>query len=239
VTAESRLRPFLNWFVMDPAGRIIADPYPNPPRPVVGQDYGFRDYAARLLGPDAPADRDAVHLSQVFLSDQDGRCKFAAVSRAWEGGRLLGLVAAAVAIDSKLVGLDMRDEAPGDGVLGPMDRHPRRPGEEDDFTRLPQYVFVLHRDYDGSGLAPIGADDRGPLLRGFDAEPSRRHRTDSFFRGGRLWLADYARAGETHFVVVAERPYPWEVHLALWVALAACGGGLALLLRRTYRGRSS
>jgi serine/threonine-protein kinase len=226
-------QPFVNWFVMDPAGHIIADPYPTPQRPILGQWFGFRDYAHRLFDADAPADPRAVYVSQVFLSEQDGRYKFAAVSRVWDGGRPLGLIAATVVIDSKLVALDMRDEPPGTALIGPMDRHPR-PGQEDEFARLPEYVFVLHHDYDGSGFSPIPADDRRAALQPFGDDPAAAHRTDSFFRGGRLWLADYARAGDTHFVVVAEQPYPWEVDLILWGAVAGAAVALGAALRRGY-----
>jgi tRNA A-37 threonylcarbamoyl transferase component Bud32 len=223
-------QPFVNWFVMDRQGRIVADPYPDPPHPVLGQDFAFRDYAGHMLGDDAPADPEAVYVSQLFLSDQDGRCKFATVSRVWKDGRLLGLIAATVAVDSKLVALDLRDEPPGTAVIGSLDRHPR-PGQEGEFAQVPQYVFALHRDYDGSGFAPISADDRRDVLDVFNAEPELRHRTDSYFHGGRLWLADYARAGQTHFVAFAEQPYPWEVDLVLWGAAAGAVLALGVALR--------
>jgi serine/threonine-protein kinase len=218
-------QPFVNWFVMDAGGRIVADPYPDPPHPVIGQDYGFRDYAAHMLGDDAPADAAAVYVSRLFLSHQDGRCKFAAVSRVRDDDRLLGLIAATVAVDSKLVALDLRDEPPGTAVVGPLDRRPR-PGQEAEFARLPHYVFALHRDYDGSGLTPISADDRADVAGDFEADPRLRHSTDSFFRAGRLWLADYARAGDTHFVALAEQPYPWEVDIVLWGAGAVAAAAV-------------
>jgi tRNA A-37 threonylcarbamoyl transferase component Bud32 len=222
-------QPFVNWFAMDPQGRIIADPYPNPPHPVIGQDFGFRDYAAHVLGAGAPSDPAGVYVSRLFLSHQDGRCKFAAVSRVRDGDRLLGLIAATVAVDSKLVALDLRDEPPGTAVIGPLDRG-APPGREAEFARLPRFVFALHRDYDGSGLAPMGADDRAEALGAFDADPQVRSRTDSFFRGGRLWLADYARAGDTHFVALAEQPYPWEVDIILWGAAVGALAAIAAAL---------
>ncbi|HKI31406.1 MAG TPA: hypothetical protein VKA46_06035 [Gemmataceae bacterium] len=50
-------------------------------------------------------------------------------------------------------------------------------------------------------------------------------------RGGRLWLADYARAGGSHFVAVAEQPYPWEVHFILCGAAAGTAVALGAAVR--------
>jgi hypothetical protein len=60
-------------------------------------------------------------------------------------------------------------------------------------------------------------------------------------------LVDYARVGDSPFVVVVEQPYPWPIGLlldrTLWgVVLTTANGGLAVLVwsqrRRWRRGHS-
>jgi serine/threonine-protein kinase len=224
-------QPFVNWFVMDPEGHILADSYADPPNSVLGQWFGYRDYARPLLGPDALPDPHAVHVSRVFPSRQDFKSKFAVATRVRDrDSRPLGLVAATVAIDSRMVAVDMRDEPPGAFVVGPTDRNPR-PGAEEETARLPRYVVVLGAGYGEPGANAQSADDRADLLRAFEEDGTRRRASETFLRGGRLWFADCARVGDSHFVAVVEQPYPWEVNLIGWAGLAAAAVAVALAAR--------
>src|SRR5262249_5129649 len=159
------------------------------------------------------------YLSRVFPSKQDGKYKFAASTRV--GGReLVGLLAATVAIDSRLVALDLREEQPGAAVVSPMDWSRGAPTGID--TR--DHVGMLHAEYDGSGERPL-------WVEGALSEPLRRFAEDPTLRETTLRLTDdggfvdYARVGDTHFVVMAPRPYPrplsWVLRPRSLVVLAA------------------
>jgi serine/threonine-protein kinase len=232
--------PIINWFVMEPGGTILSDSYEDPRS--VGINYSFRDYFQGLMGPDASVDPAAVYVSRVYESEQDQRFKLTVMSRVWEGDRLLGLLGASLAVDSKMVALDMHTEWPGARLVGPFD-HGARSGQENDARRRPDYVTVLDRQYDVAGERPrpVGADMRA-TLDAFADDAGRRQATDWFSATGSL--IHYARIGDTHYVAVLEQPYPAPVRLiakhplatatAIAVAIAAFG-----LLRRMPRGNPS
>jgi serine/threonine-protein kinase len=229
----------INWFVMDPQGTILADSYEDPKS--VGKNYGFRDYFAGLMR-DAPTAPGAVYLSRVYQSEQDERFKFTAITRIEEAGQVVGLLGASLAIDDRLVALDMIRERPGACIVGPMDRN-RKPGQLGGPDELAPYVVVLHRDYASAGQRPSAiADGRLTKLEAFALDPTLEEASDMLTRSG--CCVHYARVGDSSFVVVVEESYPWPLSLPLKHPLLF--GGLTLtmlaglgLLRRRYIARRS
>src|SRR5262249_45077360 len=139
--------PIVNWFVMSLDGTVLADSYEDPRS--VGKNYDFRDYYRGVRDP--ARDRGEVYLSRVYKSDQDDRFKVTATTRVWDGERLLGFVGASLAVDSRMVALDMKREQAGAALAGPADPY-RRPGSPTEDA--PEFVIVLHRDYGVAGQKP-------------------------------------------------------------------------------------
>jgi serine/threonine-protein kinase len=230
--------PIVNWFLMGPDGTVLADSYEDPCS--VGRRYDFRDYYRGALGLDPTRDRWEVYLSRVYQSEQDGRFKVTATTRVWDGDRLLGFVGASLAVDSRMVALDMKREQPGAALAGPADpnRRPGAPAEE-----RPEFEVVLHRDYGVPGQRPAPVAGReAEQLRAFAADPGLTAAADPF--GPRGTFVHFARVGDSHFVVFVERPYPWPLGLLLERpaagGLVLAGAALALAwLSRRLRGRQA
>jgi serine/threonine-protein kinase len=193
--------PIVNWFVMDPDGTIVADSYDDPNS--VGKDYRFRDYYQGGMKV-ATADKQEVYVSRVYESEQDDRYKFTAITRVG-GSRLYGLLGASLAVDSKLVALDMKKEAPGAVIVGPSDPNMRPKAHGDE---LPPFLVVLHRDYAHAGQKPIAVrPEQLTRLAAFASEPERREDSDKVTDRG--CFLNYARVGDSGFVAIVEQPYPW------------------------------
>ncbi len=220
-TRPDERQPIVNWFAMTADGTIVADSYDDPKS--VGINYAFRDYYRGAAG--SSADKNAVYLSHVYESEQDGRFKFTAVTRVWDAEGLAGLVAASIAVDSTMVGLDMKQEAAGARLVGCLDRNPK-PGHEP--ADLPPFIVVLHRDYSGSEQRPEPPPP-GQLatLEHLENDRTKAQATDRLSSGS---VVDYARVGDSHFVVVVEQPYPWPLNVLLrwWVWWAVPLGAAAL-----------
>jgi serine/threonine-protein kinase len=224
--------PIVNWFVMDAGGTVLADSYEDPRS--VGKAYEFRDYyqGAVRMGPDQG--RSAVYLSRVYESEQDERFKVTATARVWAGGRLVGFVGASLAVGSRMVALDMKQEAAGAALAGPVDRN-HRPGAPT--PPAPEFVVVLHRDYAVAGQRPAAVAGRqADRLRQFAEGPGLMSAADLL--GPRGSFVHYARVGDSHFVVFVERPYPWPLDRLLerplvWgLALTTAFLAVGLLSRR-------
>jgi serine/threonine-protein kinase len=221
--------PIVNWFVMSPDGTVLADSYEDPRS--VGKRYDFRDYYRGIKYP------SEVYLSRVYQSEQDERFKVSATTRVWDGERLLGLVGASLAVDSRMVALDMRREQSGAALVGPADtaHRPGTPAED-----APEFVVVLHRDYGVAGQRPQAVVGReADRLRPFDDDPSLATAADVIGRRGSF--VHYARVGDSHFVIRVERRYPWPLNVLLERPLGSSlvvGGAfitIALLSRRPRR----
>ena len=192
----------------------------------MGKKWPARDYARLLAEPGLP-DQD---VALVFHSMQDGLYKFAFVTRIRDGDRVLGLLAATVPTDARMLGLDLNDEPAGALVACPFD-----PTYSDTNAELGagDWVVVLHRDYTRPGQRParVGAD-RETVLEAFAADPARV-RNSGLTAGG---VADAARIGRTRYVVLIENPRPWllgalgDVPWGWWPALAAALVGAGLLV---------
>jgi hypothetical protein len=211
--------PFVNWFVMDPAGNILADSSPH----LFQGDYAGRDYARILRDADARLDEHG-YVSRVFRSDMDGTFKFSVSTRVLDDdGTLLGLVAAAVPVDSKIVALDLKGEPPGASVVGPMDWTYTGADTVPPENR-PDYVAVLHPGYHAPVVEPAAvAPEHWGVLNAFGQNPSLS-RAAADFADGRYFV-DYARVDGSPFVVVMAQPYPWPAALLLqrplWYGAAA------------------
>jgi serine/threonine-protein kinase len=217
--------PIINWFIMDAEGTILADSYLDPVS--VGKNYAFRDYYRGLLGPRAAADRAAVYVSQVYLSEQDDRCKFTVITRVWEGDRPLGLLGASIATGSRMVALDMGRELPGAAVVGPLDRTPR-PGDPGVAGDRPGYAVVLRRDWPAPGAGPVAvAPARLGTLASLAPGAGPGQAAERFSADGRM--VNYARVPDSPFVVIVEQPYPAPVGLLLRPPVPAVLAGAAAL----------
>jgi serine/threonine-protein kinase len=230
-TRPGEAPPIINWFIMDPEGLILADSYQDPRS--VGRPYPFRDYYAGLLRQEALADRAAVYISRVYESEQDGRFKFTVITRIWQNDRILGLLGASIAVGSKMVALDMSQELPGARLVGPMDQAVRPGAPAGD---LPKYVVVLHGDYAVEGQNPLAIPpEQAEVLDQFAQTPSLLEIAEKLTPEGRY--VNYARVGDSPFVVLVAQPCPWPLSvlgrlpLGWGLALIAGGGGLAALWR--------
>jgi len=230
--------PIVNWFVMGPDGTILADSYEDPRS--VGKRYDFRDYYQGIQNRNPARDRWEVYLSRVYQSEQDERFKVSATARIWDGDRLLGLVGASLAVDSRMVALDMKREQAGAALVGPADPF-HRPGTPADDA--PEFVIVLHRDYGTSGQRPLAVT--GPeadRLREFSADRTLATAADVI--GPLGTFVHYARVGDSHFVIRVERLYPWPLNWLLRRPLASglfLGGSFlaAAILSRQLRRRAA
>ena len=223
--------PIINWFVMDATGVILADSYEDPRS--VGKRYDFRDYYQGALGREPALQRSEVYLSRVYESEQDERFKVTATTGVWDGDRLLGIVGASLAVDSRMVGLDMRREVDGAALAGPMDSN-RRPGEAS--GSRPEFVVLLHRDYAVAGQRPLAITGRqANMLRRFTTDPALVEAADAFGPHGSF--VHYARVGDSHFIVRVERPYAWPLNMLLERPLLSGSVVAALFLATVYLSR--
>jgi hypothetical protein len=233
--------PIINWFVMDARGTILADSYEDPNS--VGKNYRFRDYYRGAAQSEGQGRHGDVYISRVYESEQDDRFKFTAITRIEGDGSTCGFLGASVAVDSKLVALDMKNEAPGAMLVGPIDpvsrADERAPTEE-----APPFVVVLHRDYALAGQKPVSVAPRQlARLNAFAADSTLREDSERF--SGRGSFLHYARVGDSHFVVMVEHPYPWPVgflsRIPLWSVpvLAVCALLLGIFWRRSGTRRSA
>jgi hypothetical protein len=164
-----------------------------------------------------------VYISRVYESEQDDRHKFTVITRVRNGERVLGLLGASVAVDARMVALDMRRELPGARLVGPLDLNSR---SQISTTQAPSFVVVLDRNYDVAGQKPITVTRReSAMFESFAANTALTEASDLLDTNGNY--VNYVRVGDSQFVVLAEHPYPWPL---AWVVRQPLilGGGLAL-----------
>jgi serine/threonine-protein kinase len=90
---------FASWFVLDAQGVMLA--IAPLKRNVVGRDYSGRDYFQGAKRRRKELGVSSVHISQVFVSENDGLHKFAISAPVRDPqGTLLGVVCASLATDS-------------------------------------------------------------------------------------------------------------------------------------------
>jgi hypothetical protein len=222
---------------MDPQGTIVADSSADPNS--VGKDYSFRDYYRGAIQSHMLGDLSGVYISRVYESEQDDRFKFTAITRIDGPEKLYGLLAASLAVDSKLVALDMKKESASAMIVGPTDPNmppsDHRPGRE-----LPPFAVVLHRDYDLPGQEPKSVSTRQlACLNLLASEPTLHEVSDKLAGVGSFM--HYARVGDSGFVVIVEHPYPWPIgamlHPSHWVRPMLIAGvfALAVIAKGSWR----
>lgn len=216
-------QPLVNLFVISRDGILVADSF-NRSRSV-GMNFERRDYYVQLTQKKkSPLDREELYFSRVFKSKQDGLYKFAVTVRIWNGDQVQGVLAATIPIDARMVALDMQDEPAGTVLAGPMDwtytEDHELPAE-----RWPSFIAVLHPQYEKPGVDPIWiSGDKVRRLQTFASTAGLKLSTNFLTRDG--GFVNYARVGETQFVVLIEQPYPWPIN---WLLNRTAGYSLALL----------
>lgn len=209
---------FTNWFVLDRRGVALA----RSPRlaDFLGKDYGFRDYFQGAIH----ARVGAIHISHVYLSENDKLYKFAfssPIRRPDTDDPPLGVLVATVATDSSFGLPYLNDEHRKAALVGPLD--PQR-GAEVRPRRLPDDVILVHPAYAEPGKRAVAVES-GPL-RGVRSHAGGGRRDDSRREppvagedafhdplfGGR-WLAAFAPVPDSEFVVIVEQRYEDAVRL--------------------------
>jgi hypothetical protein len=203
--------PFVNIFVLEPDGVLLADSRSN--RHAVGLRFAVRDYYRAFFEPAVPRPRDEVYVARSFRSVNDGLYKIAISTRVWDDrGTLLGILVANFTIGHRLIDVDLRHELGDVAVLCPMDHsHPAGTREPvpgvDNRGPLWPYIAVLDRRYAGNaGDQPATFD--ASLLPDFQGNPALVHASRGPW-GGRF--VAYHRVGQTHMVVVLRHPCPWPL----------------------------
>ena len=201
--------PVVNVFILNNDGVMLADSTPRSAS--VGLTFTLRDYFHHFREEsDSPANRDDVYVSRTFRSIKDSHYRFAVSTRIWDGDLELGVIVANVTIGRTLLLLDMAEEPAGVFVAAPVDpSYPFRHKDVDPASEHPGYIAVLHGSYQDATQPPImlSSSDFSRLSK-FEEDPSML-RSAEFDRGGSA--IHYQRVGNTHLVVVAQRPYPWPV----------------------------
>ena len=217
--------PVLNFFILNNKEAVRLADSINTSRSVY-MNFPLRDYFKHFENrPEANDDRDEVYVSRSFRSTSDGYYKIAAASRIWEGTLRVGLIVATLTIGNSLLLLKMADQNPGVLISAPFDSsYPHLFKEGNSMSKLPKYIAVLHRNYhDARRDAITLALADYPRLADFERNKALQEAAELSKAGSVL---HYRRVGNTHLVVVAERPYPWQLRLFLdvkwrpWTCLA-------------------
>lgn len=234
--------------IEDAEGRALA----HGPRlfNIDGMIFRGRDYflGARQHGPEARG-RDAVHVSRVFLSQDDGLYKLAVAAPVWDQARFLGVVAATISLRGDLghpLGDDMRTVV----LAAPIDLNPREQPVSTSGRR--EFTLVFHPALQQTNISLRIPDHamravREPRPGGAFAlrdtvptvEAMNQDYADPCAQLGRKWagrwLAGFAPVGNTECVVIVQQRYSDTLGLvrslarrfALWggMAVAAVAGG--------------
>lgn len=141
--------PFATWYVLDHAGHILAIAPPPGDATIIGRDFRGRDYFQGTLRHAGKAGRASVHISRVFLAENQRLHKFAISVAVCDGPRpdaqVLGVLAATVTTTSTLGSLELNDRRHRAVLVGRRDTNPPRgpaPVREDE-----EYLILLHPAY--------------------------------------------------------------------------------------------
>jgi tRNA A-37 threonylcarbamoyl transferase component Bud32 len=232
---------FTNWFVLDRRGIALAR---SPDLAgFLGKDYGFRDYFQGALHAEA----GEVHVSHVYLSENDKLFKFALSSpirRPRSDDPPLGVLVATVATDSSFGLPYLHDEHRKAALVGPLDP-PRSQAATPSPAR--REVILVHPAYSDPGKRAVTVDNVG--LRSVQAERRRDGLhyplgdqavadDEAFFDPifGDRWLAAFAPVPDSEFVVIVEQRYDDAIQLSgglarqllLWAGVALTLGVVLL-----------
>ena len=194
-------KPLYNLYVLDMKGKLLADTNKDSLE-WIGKDFDQRDYLVGLSG----LERDAVYVSRVYCAVKDRHYKIAVSRWILDGPERLAVLAVNVAVGSRLVDLNMRDEPPDARLVSPMDwsywwRHVPPPQQ-----RAP-YVVAMDHTYPNADFKPVWlSPEQVPLMPLFERNPNLHDAVDLFRDGA---VTNYHRVGATPLVVVLRHPYPW------------------------------
>ena len=220
---------FVTVFLLDPKGTIRSE---FPRGTVEGKNFQGRDYFHRTLGYANRTGRDAVHVSRVFESENDGLDKLALAVPFRPGGPRtpVWVLGATITTDSSL-GLDsLHDGRRQTILLAARDRN--RPRELPAAPASPEYVVLVHRGYKpGQRSVPFRSGVVRPATAGPD-EPELQlpgggasFAPDDAFTDplaevrpeyAGKWLAGSAPVGNTELVVLVEERYEDAVAPQQW-----------------------
>jgi hypothetical protein len=237
---------FVTVFLLDPQGTIRAE---FPRGTVEGKNFQGRDYFHRTLGYADRTGRDAVHVSRVFESENDGLDKLALAVplRPVGPGSPVWVLGATITTDSSLGLESLHDGRRQTILLAARDRNPPH-APPPAAPSAPEYVVLVHRGYEpgqrsvpfrsgvlrpataGPGEPELQLPGRGASFAPDDAfsDPLAETRPEY---GGK-WLAGSAPVGNTELMVLVEERYEDAVAPQQWffrrflvwaIGLAAAG----------------
>lgn len=185
-----------------------------------GLIFAGRDYfqGARTHPPGSTG-RDAVHVSRVFHSQDDGLYKLAVAAPVWDQGRFLGVVAATIKLRQDL-GHPLGDSMRTVALVAPLDLNSRERPASANPERI--YTVVLHPALEATNVsiqipqgvirgaqapAPGGAFVlRTPTPPETLMNPAYRDPCEILSpKWGGTWLAGFAPVGNTECVVVVQQ----------------------------------
>lgn len=208
---------FTNWFILNPRGMALA----RSPELAnfLGKDYGFRDYFQGAI----KAETGEVHVSNVYLSENDRLYKFALSSPIWEDpkGPPLGVLVATVATDSSFGLPYLHDKRRKAALVGPLE-----PAREHAAKTTPSSteVILVHPAYMQPGKRAVAVDNARlrEVRAGKNGQPLQYSTGDQEVAGddtfhdpiyGDRWLAAFAPVPDSQFVVIVEQRYDDAIRL--------------------------
>jgi|GEM_PF-460628 len=231
--------PFESWYFLDPQGILRANSPTN--LKILGRDYSGRDYFQGALRRGHERDGNSVHISRIFLADNDGLYKYAMTAAIYEGpdagAKLLGVLAATMTTDSTLDSLRLNDDRREAVLVGrrdpnPPGRHPSSANQAKSSESAPrEYLILLHPAY-RHGSEPIHVSaDKLPIRQGLrsgdefqlrdpdDDDPANPavaidYRDPVGERNPKFagrWLAAFAPIGNTELIVIVQQRYELAV----------------------------
>jgi serine/threonine-protein kinase len=150
--------PFETWFVLDDRGAMaaIAPRLEN----ILGRDFRGREYYRGALQHARAPGAAAVHVSEVYRSENDDLPKFAmvvpVVEGAGPGGRVLGVIGATITTRSAWAEAPLDDAGRVAVLVGRLDPSPPRAGAPTPWATPGRYRLLRHPAYRrGEAALPV------------------------------------------------------------------------------------
>jgi eukaryotic-like serine/threonine-protein kinase len=236
--------PFENWFIIRADGTMLAN---SSPAAQYGLSYRGRDYLSGGLRLTRGDNSLGVYVSTVFRSISGGVYKIALSVPIQVDEKPVGVLVGAIATDSRLGSLQLRDQHRSAVLVGPLD-----PSEPANGTTQPAdgadhqpLVMLLHPRYAAHNEAIAVTS---PRLATFAAEPTDAidaNYRDPLTRG--RFLAGFAAVPDSRLIVIVQQPFT-EVtsdvirigEVVLWVGsaialLAVAGLAIGAMILRQRR----
>jgi serine/threonine-protein kinase len=220
--------PFENWFIIRDDGTMLAN---SSPAAQYGLAYRGRDYLSGGLRLTRGDNSLGVYVSTVFRSISGGVYKIALSVPIQMDGKPVGVLVGAIATDSRLGSLQLRDQHRSAVLVGPLDPSEPASGttQPADSSTRQRLVMLVHPRYAAHNEA-IAVPSR--RLARFAEDPADA--TDPDYRDPLIegrFLAGFAAVPESRLIVIVQQPFT-EVtsdvirigEVVLWV-----GSGITLL----------